>query len=327
MSTTGGLAYFSYSGGAVCTPELLGVQSLERDGARFEFLSPIRIGDPAWRSVPRFTASRFLQEYPGATGIIDIFALAAHPAINEDGIPGITLSNEHAPLDSLPRDTFPIVITHDNWRKFLPVAEGMLADLHGRIRLATGQWWVGRPSEHLTGNCHVTLDADANGVTLIPSPTCRQTRPFENTQRLSPTIWGSLFDDLAADRKVSTPHLLESDAVYFYAIKEFRISLITLATAFESARDLLSERLRISFKGTDILKHLSVNLESRAGRNLETENADLYEFLKRVWIARGNLAHGRNLLWGSAGVQFGDQPAEHFFQPAKRLLDWCDTVR
>lgn len=326
MTSSGGLAYFSYSGGAVCTPELLGVQALERDGARLEFLSPIRIGDPAWRAVPRFTVDRFKQEYPSADGVFDLFALAAHPAINDDGSPAIMLSNEHAPLASLPRDTFPVLITHDRWQNFLPLAENLLADLLGRIRLATGQWWVGRPSEHLTGNCHVTLNADDQRMSLIPSPRCRQTRPFEGTQRLSPSLWASIFSDLRNGGLVSTPRLLESDAVYFYAIREFRISLITLATAFESSRDILSDRVGKRFKGTDITKHLSTNLDAGLGRNLAREKPDLYEFLKRVWIARGNLAHGRPLVWGATGAQFGDQSAEHFFDPAKQLLNWLDTV-
>lgn len=324
VSKEGALHFFSFSGGVLCDPELFD-HSFEFEGHVFSFLAPIRLGDGAWRPIPTFTKSRFVEIYPTADKVHDLFRLSANPLITDEGKPAILLNTggEYAP--TLPRDTFPVMIAGSNWSAYSPHAEACISLALEWVRTTTKQWWAGRSSESLTGNLHVLFELQNGSLYASPIPTCRQTSPFSGTQRLSALQWQEIIGFVHKGERPSPRHSFLADAVYFYLLKDFRVSLITLATAFESARDILSDKRNLRFNGSDLIRHVSREMDRQTGRSLERDDGDAFEFLKRVWIARGHLAHGKAMKW-DADEQFGDAIAEHFFATANRVLAWFDDV-
>ena len=61
---------------------------------------------------------------------------------------------------------------------------------------------------------------------------------------------------------------------------------------------------------------------------MEEEEIESFRFLRTLWVARGNVAHGKELLWLVNGKKtpFQDVPSAEFFDGASKVTRWLASL-
>lgn len=324
----------SFSGFVLISEEAFKTVHLRRSNFDLTFYSPLRLANPTWRPIPQLTDENLQTVFPGAPKQ-PVLRMAVLPTLGDDGLPALMpVWGEDGARTKLHADTFPIMVAgKGHSERGAHVAHNALRDTFVWLRILTKQWWIGRPTEAITGNLHFIVPMSTGGrVTDKPYPFGSQVSPNIGTQRVTFELWESVLKRVARAEKPKIADILLSDASYFYFAKEYLTALILACSMAEIERDRIVETNTLSKQDlraapTDLLKHLSSGLDGCIGRDLKREDPDSYEFLKACWIARGNVAHGKPLLWVLNGKKnnFDDLKGE-FSTGLNKLLTWLRTV-
>jgi hypothetical protein len=301
---------YSFSGALIAEDDLCHLQ-LYFDGILVTIRPPFRLAHPAHRPHPQLDGDNYGCLFAGDK-VPHPLQISAFPTISEDGTgalsfwngPGYAVAsdNERLPLDSIRIDFQDdgSKVDIDNFVRFF------LSSFFQWLRIETGQWWAGRSYEGVIGGVHFVIFIDEDGKTIKKwTPVSRAKTGSDQLKPVTRDTWIKC-GDYAAQSITTGSRGLISDAEYLFAIGEVSSAVIMACAACESARDdiLLINRIKIYQLGvssTDFLKHITVGFERKLGRNMEKEEPECFSFVKSLWVARGEAAHGREVFWHVEG--------------------------
>ena len=326
----------SYSGFMLVAAEAFVPYAILFSNFELVFDAPKRIAPPTWRPIPQLTADNFQTVFPGAPKQ-KLQRMAVLPTVAEDGSPTLVQiwGDDNIAKARCHVDTYPIYVSgkgHDE--KGGKAAHDALCAVFLWLRVLTKQWWIGRPTEAMTGNLHYVVPlAPGRHVEDSPIVTGQGTAPSTGTVRVDRSLWEAVLGKVSRGDAPDPIAVIFADVNYYLFIKEYRTVLLLTCSIAELERDRIIESLHLTKNdlrsgSTDILKHLSTGLGRTIDRNLAQESPIAFEFLKSCWIARGDVAHGRELQWieGDERKRFEDVPTKEFVMKLEQLIEWLRSV-
>ena len=183
---------FSYSGFVIVEESgSFEEQSLMRLGVKITISPPIRLAPSTWRPIPQVSTENYKDLFPGIPYELPIMRLAVLPAIGEDGKPALQQywGDDPTHKEDLPKDTFFVRASGSSVDKFGAIAaESVLNELFDWLRVLSRQWWIGRPTEAITGNQHLVVPLhDHTTIKDHPVVMGRGTTPSLGTLKVCPT--------------------------------------------------------------------------------------------------------------------------------------------
>lgn len=312
------------------------IETVLRGSLRIEILPPMRLASPSWRPIPQFTNENLRRLIPGAPENITHLRIAAFPVVGEDGKTSIQLvwGDEDEYYRLLPPDTIMSLVYGDGAMSAQQAVADLIEEIFSWLRVITRQWWLGRPTEAITGNAHLNIPMSGERhVSGQPVPTVKQTTAFADTVKITAALWSDVVERVRRGKKPSASDLFLSDATYLLVVGEVRAAMVIYCCAIELARDEALDRRGVSKAklhsgATDVLKHLSVDFEALLGRNMSAEVPALYDFLKTLWICRGHLAHGQKPIWreGNRTVNFPQNATAIIPDQVRAIIAWIQAV-
>jgi hypothetical protein len=227
---------------------------------------------------------------------------------------------ETPPADSLRVDVWRAPNTQQ-------IADRLVQRLISLLRWRSRQWWVGRSIDAWLGYRRCTFPISEDGSPLSgPEPHAQLNVIGSNIltvigdeRPVDRAIWESVSNDLASSNDSPSHIIYLLDARYFTFRGDLRRGILDMVVACEQARDLAFERLRRKVRGTDLLSHITDELKRVGGRSYEEEHPSDYQWVRKLWITRGNIAHGRP-------TALDDLTAFQFLRAAEQCVQWLDGV-
>ncbi len=208
------------------------------------------------------------------------------------------------------------------------MAEVISAELMQQLRWKSCQWWIGRASDVSSGHIRNEFKVSREGKQLgVLEPIARGRTVTKDEVAIDVPIWQSAIANIRDGVEVPLYDLLLLDARYFSAANDIRRSVLDSATACELAKNMTFERLNLTKNGTDLLKHLGDVLDGHINRSYERESAANYATIKDLWIARGNIAHGKiEYRYSGITVRIDTNRASEFVQAAEDCVRWLNKL-
>jgi hypothetical protein len=334
--SAGTLYINSFSGFMLTTDAPFIVHTISRSGFLLTFDSPKRAALPTWRPIPQLTNENLSKILPGAPPQ-SVLRLAVLPSIAEDGSPMLQqVWGDDVTAADLHKDTFSILVhgNDDHGGRGQEIARAVLQSAFVWLRVLTKQWWLGRPSEAITGNLHFSVPVIQGGVVKdAPAAVGKKTTPSPGTLRVSPALWVDVLNKVAAGTEPDSIRVLAADASYYYFTEDYRTALLITCSIAEIERDRIidvigAKKKDMRVNDTDILAHVVSGFERAIGRNMKTEEPEAFWFLKACWIARGHMAHGKPLIWRYKDKvgDFSKYRASDFVERLELLVGWLKSV-
>lgn len=304
------------------------------DGFEVVLESPLRISKPTWRPIPQFDDESLRAIIPATPPGVSALRISAHPMFRSGDI-GFNMywGDDKSHYASLPKDTFVVhVYGKDHDRLGSIIAQELVSRVLKWLSILSQQWWIGRSSEALTGNLHLALPMiDYGHIQGAPVPHVKQTTASRRTCVISPEMWAEAFEKSIKRIEPDIGDVLLVDAQYSFFSGNILLLFISVCSSFELMRDdVLSRRRTVdsSFKSSDLLVHMSKGFEKLIGRNLEKEQPEKFAFVKACWVARGHVAHGKNLYWNYNGksTNFSQVDVGWFFEEVRAVQAWLRSL-
>jgi hypothetical protein len=264
-----------------------------------------------------------------------VLRIACFPSVDEEGRPAIESHWADTEDVNLPKDTFVILVAGKNHEeKGGEVSEAALNEVFSWLRITSKQWWIGRPTEAISGNLHFVIPLKKGGHAKDqPWATGRQVAPNEGTVRVSCDIWSDALDKVSNGVAPNHIDTILSDAIYYYFTRDFRTAILLSCSIAELERDRIIADKKLSKNDlkaadTDVLKQLSLGFGGALGRNMAVEAPMAFSFLRACWAARGLVAHGKPLVWNIDGkiLPFTDYPADEFLSNLDAVKVWLNSI-
>lgn len=298
------------------------------------FQPPTRLAPPTWRPIPQLNDDNVQRIVPGATSGA-LLRMVALPTLDEEGHPTLLLiTGDESPPANLPADTISIFVAGEGHEtEGAAVSGDKLEQLLVWLRVLSRQWWIGRPTEAVTGNLHLIVPIGVGGVPHLPYSTGKQTTPDVGTKFVSPEMWSEAIDYVEKGQEPPAADRILANSRYHYFSEDFELAIILVCTAFEGERDRILDKARLKKSelktaGADIVGQVSNGFSRVFGRSLLKEEPDNFAFLKTCWTARGSVAHGKPLVWIKNGEHhsFSEYPSTEFFDRAEAVIAWLRTL-
>jgi hypothetical protein len=336
---SGNIFFFGFSGYILTKNiEQFSDITFRKKSCNFTLRPPIRLSNPTWRPIPQITKDNIHILNSGLKKWPDVYRVNAIPTLcPEKGVGLMVIPNDSKPnnVKNAP-DTIYVHARGDIDDRYASrIAATIVNNAFEWLRIASDQWWIGRPGEALTGNLHVQMPADENGNVIdLPRPLCKQYTSSLEMKYVDKDMWEACVRKSIADSQ-PPPHLsLLSETKFNLHSGQYKYGILSGVSAIEIFRDLILSEGNCDISNmrtntTDLLKHLTVGFNNLYGRNLQTEMEPSYEFLKSLWICRGNIAHGKPLRWieGGKEVRFDQSIVARISGGLEAIVRWMQTVR
>ncbi len=294
---------------------------------------------PPFRSAPaNFISMPFInpQSIPSVSnfelrGNSRIKDVAAIPQLDRDADGTFSMhltraSEWHNPPVRFPMDSIRIDIIGDLQGDDVPTE--VSAKLMQQLRWRSHQWWIGRASDVSSGHIRNDFNVSRKGEPLSELQGRASGRTVNGDEEaIDVPLWQSAITDIGDGVEPPLYDVLLLDARYFEAAGDIRRSVLDSATACELAKNITYERLNLSKSGTDLVKHLSGILDEQINRSYEREKSTNYAIIKDLWIARGNIAHGKIAYrYSGQTVRIDGKRAGEFAQAAEDCVRWLERL-
>ena len=305
------------------------------EGNNFVISKPLRLGSKTWRSIPLLT-SKSAKFFFG--DLLDGVPLqvAAYQQLEADTptlLPVAGRGDDYDPSD--PPDS--VIITAQQSDQKFSIDRFLLyfwSAFLASLRVRTGQWWIGRTSEGMTGNLHFCFQSGPEkGEGRILAPICRQVAADRSIQPIDAGTWKDSLQDALNGRTLNWIHVIRIDIEYYFNIGEHLTSILLFCGWVENLRDstLFYYGKRISdlnTSPTDLLKHITLELDRIAGRNAQREIPEAFDFIRASWISRGNFSHGKTLKWKfSEFSNMAEFPSNRFYEILRAIENWFNDLQ
>ena len=206
--------------------------------------------------------------------------------------------------------------------------EELSVKLINQLRWRSRQWWIGRSSDVSSGHIRNSFDISTEGEPISILDGIAKGRTVAGFEiAIDDSVWQASINDIKDTVEAPLYDVLLLDSYYFAAAKDIRRSVLDLATACEVTKNITFERLNLQKDGTDLLKHLSITLEKQINRSYEKEENANYSIIKDLWIARGNIAHGKiEYRYNGQTVVIDDRRVIDFAKAAENCVRWLEAL-
>lgn len=211
------------------------------------------------------------------------------------------------------------------------------------IRHVTSQAWVGRVETQADSPIKGSFSIDLEGRAVdTPFAHGRNVGRRGTPQPLDADLWRRAFHLAQAGTLPPAHWSLLFDAENAVARDQIGEAVLALALALEVGRDITVSRiapnlviqtvtglrLRAPFAGTDVLAHLDTGFKRIVGTSLADSNALAWAGVRSIYIARGNVAHGRDAVVteGSLTRPASSLDVLSWLPSAKAVLQWLDAL-
>ena len=319
------------------------IYTVQKGNKNYRFYSLFRSGESNRLPMPAIDSSNvpFLKRrkklpFP-VSGKLE--SLIAYPQPSDSTKLGLPLLNEDLearmhdiPMDSLRIDVFPS--ENDN------IDEEIISFIE-YLRFHSGQWWINRSIEPIYGYLRNVFLADRYGAAIekpITTVGARTTYGFEKA--INDKIWRKSIEDWKLDREILLEDVLLLDAYYFLAVKDYRRFVLDTAMTCEINKNKTLKRLwkKSSFSetfynekinnGTNLPKHLDESLKILNYKSLKDENIETWKWIKKLWVCRGNVAHGNTPFFHEEGIEYyiDEASAKSMIKAARETIYWLKSL-
>lgn len=314
----------------VDSTSLLPVIEITIENSLVRFYSPFRSAPANFISMPFINPQSIPLIHKGRLRIdFKIKDCAAIPLLKKNGDVSMYwsfLRHWENPPTEFPMDSIRIDIIGNPQDSNDP--EQLSTKLMNQLRWRSNQWWIGRSSDVSSGHIRNTFDISTEGEPLSILDGVARGRTVAGFEKaIDASLWQAAIIDIQNEVEVPLYDVLLLDARYFAAAGDIRRSVLDSATACEIAKNITFERLNLKKDGTDLIKHISEKLEEKIGRSYEKEESANYLIIKDLWIARGNIAHGKiEYRYNGQTVVIDDKRVGEFASAAKNCVRWLETL-
>ncbi len=220
--------------------------------------------------------------------------------------------------------------------------EPFVSSFMGWLQHISGQPWIGSVDQHHRSEMQRLFAIDADGAATEPVGGQAKMVVMPRFKLVTDEMWRTAF----AYASLYEPPVYSSlffAALNAAAIGDYRRAVMNLAMALETCRDVTFGRLHSRapanedepslappFEGTDLLNHVSKNAYDVFGHNFKTEQPEHWANLRKLYITRHHVAHGRPAMFKESGtwVRVDMKIFESMELAARALLQWmCDLVK
>jgi hypothetical protein len=210
----------------------------------------------------------------------------------------------------------------------------------GLARWWTYQWWIGQPRRITHDHAVNWFRINEAGERLEGIQNFASVYGDFGIERpLDLELFRNIRGNLTNGRRIPLSWDLFLDAIYFAAIKDLRRALLELAIGCEARigeetqriceRDGISERrVKRALRSNDFTVQLDRGLGELAGREFPKEKPDEWKLLQLLRTARGNVAHGGDLIIPTAGGsrRVTDKEVADMLYAALSLYHWLGDL-
>ena len=240
------------------------------------------------------------------------------------------------PMDSLRID---ILIENENSRAIAEQAINTLLDI---LRTMTQQWWIHRSIDSLVGYCRggVHINKETNVISNDAFGALHLNHVFGFEKNITEGIWKQAVTRLAQNDKPHSSEKLWLDSAWSAKSGELMLTPIYLCIALEQALEFAfytvwQKNNSTKFKRGKVLKNKNLpdNLDKDSmlffGRSFKKDHPKEHEYVRNLWVIRGNVAHGLEPILFPNGVktEMDMDMAGHFFNSSRVALDWLTELR
>lgn len=221
---------------------------------------------------------------------------------------------------------------------------GVAAALLQQFRVRTNQWWIGHSHREGESLVRASYSIDDHGSLIgqdcsagaVVEPRLQIERP------LTPAMFSAACASIASGSEVPAHWDLFFDAVYFSIHRQdWRRALLDaciacdLAVVYDAIRAGQAVgkpelAVRHALSDRDLLKNLREGLPNLFGpaADYSQNHTSDYDLIRRLWSARGSIAHGHVPTTGTFGRAFVPSRSEaaDLILAAMRLLDWLKNL-
>jgi hypothetical protein len=245
------LYVFSFSGCIMlATDSQLEPCEFSRGAIKITVEQPVRLASPTWRPIPQFSEDTLKELFPSAPSMVGHpLRMSAFPLVGGIDV-GLTTycGDEGIAKHFLPRDTL-VVSVYNGGDHSQSIAESVETDLLTWLRVLSQQWWIGMPSENVTGHLHLTMRLTGyRQIDGIPIPQTRQTTADPHIRPVDASIWKDAVGRVARNVQVDVEELLFLDAQHSYFARDWLSAMVRLCASWEIQRDSIIARKGISKK-------------------------------------------------------------------------------
>ncbi|HST30160.1 MAG TPA: hypothetical protein VLK27_04915 [Chthoniobacterales bacterium] len=208
------------------------------------------------------------------------------------------------------------------------------------LRHVSGQPWIGAVDHHHLSEMQRLFAIDSKGAAVEQAGGCARMVVMPRFKLLTDETWRTAFV-YATLYEPPIHSSLFFDALNAAAINDYSRAVMNLAMSLESCRDETFSRLHPTavssdedqqsaapFEGTDLLKHLSKNAKQAFGRSFEEEEPEHWVHLRKLYVTRHHVAHGRPAMFRESGkwVRVDMKNFEPMELAARSVLHWIDQL-
>lgn len=173
------------------------------------------------------------------------------------------------------------------------------------VRWVTGQWWVGMDKLFENSLVRNVFTINEKGERVGVFVGIRSVfRHFGFEKPLDAATFKWVCEAIAGGQHPPPYRDIVYDAIYWYARRDYRRVVLDAAVACEMIRDALVEgvsrtmgvsarKVGKSLIGDDVREHLDNGFPEGYNLSFSAANSEAYQAVSQLWIARGNIAHGR----------------------------------
>ncbi len=317
------------------------------DNTLLRFYPPFRSGvanhiPMPWVSVHEipFLAGR----KPSGFDQMQLFQVAALPRWPGTTEEGASLRINWGPEWQTTPDPFPMdSVRFDHINRGQQSAENPrlhLRRLLDSLRCQSRQWWIGQSTHPMLGFVRNTFPIDQFGAPKNEPAGDISGRTMKGDEKgIDEAIWDDAIDDVRNQRDRPLYESLYLDGRYFAAQSAYRRAIIDYATACENAIEVHCERIwrqrwptaaykrSYLFPSYDLIRNLR-NVEERLRISFQDAHDGHSQWLERLWLARGRVAHGKKTAYPSGGAlhMVTDEDMKEFESVADVFIEWLKQI-
>lgn len=242
------------------------------------------------------------------------------------------------PMDALRID----IISKEDREDFGEIAERFVKLLMAQLRVISKQWWIFRSIDSLLGWTRLYVDVDKFGTpTDVPIGTIKIRTPNGSERAISISIWNLAVERVEKNIQPPLYEVLMMDAEFHLATYEIRQFILSASTACEQFKEIVIESIWIKenpgkkyrrgkvLNSYDICRHIDVDLKNICDKSFKVEDEESFSYIKKLWDARGNVAHGEMPYFNSDGqrIEVDEEIAKNMISAARKLVNWLSRLK
>jgi len=321
----------------------LPASTLKKSGALIRIYPPFRSALANFMPMPKIKPEE-IPCLPDARpkNPLSLIQLVTLPTFQPDGGPGtITLWSDQwgEKLNIFPMDSMRIDLISSPQSDF--TLQSILHKLLERLRVRSAQWWILRSVDAFLGYKRSSFSIKRNGTPIdIGHGTVNARIPFGFEKPIDKNIWMASIHDIGKEMETPPYEMLFFDAYYYLARSDLRSMVISAATASEQATETTFARLWETLNNGqkfnrgrvmtsyDLPMHLSRDLKRFTGRSFEQEFPTEFAEIRKLWDARGRVAHGGKAHFICNGniIILDEFQAKKMLVAVRNCIDWLQQL-